>query len=228
MSYVRLRPGAVQKLKIGVFDSGVGGLSVVQAINGQLPEIETVFKNDAQHIPYGTRGIEEIYGFTKPILDSLVEDGCRVIVIACNTVTTNMIERLRAELPVPLIGMEPMVKPAAAASKSKVIAVLATPRTLASDRYKWLKQEYTAGVTVLEPDCSQWALMIESQLTERQKIAEIIDDVCDRGADQIVLGCTHYHWIEEIIRDVARGRAEVSQPEKAVIKQLKRVISQLR
>jgi glutamate racemase len=217
----------VQKLKIGVFDSGVGGLSVVQAIKKQLPEVEIIFKNDAQHVPYGTRGIDEIYEFTKPILDSLVEDGCRVIIIACNTVTTNMIERLREELPVPLIGMEPMVKPAAAASKSKVIAVCATPRTLASPRYRWLKQEYAPGVTVLEPDCSQWALMVESQLPDRQAIAKIIDYVCDKEADQIVLGCTHYHWIEEIIRDAARGRAAVNQPEEAVIKQLKRVISQL-
>lgn len=217
----------MQKIKIGVFDSGVGGLSVVNAIVKELPELEVVFKNDAAHVPYGTRTIEEIYGFTKPILLSLVDNECQLIVIACNTVTTNMITKLRNELSIPLIGMEPMVKPAAAASKSGVIAVCATPRTLQSKRYKWLKSEYVKDIQVLEPDCSDWSLMIEKEDTDRSKIAKVVDEVCDAGADQIVLGCTHYHWIEQIIRDCARGRADVNQPEKPVIEQLKRIITTL-
>lgn len=214
-------------VKIGVFDSGIGGLSLVWAIQKELPDHPIIFKNDAEHVPYGTKGLDEIYGLTKPILRSMVSEGCRAIVIACNTVTTNLIERLREELPVPLVGMEPMVKPAASASKSKIIAVCATPRTLESARYKWLKAEFAKGVKVLEPDCSGWADMIEGNRLERDKIAKTVGELCADGADQIVLGCTHYHWIEEVINEIAAGRAAVVQPEKPVVEQLKRVLKQL-
>lgn len=213
--------------KIGVFDSGVGGLSVVQAIQKALPESEIIYKDDKQHVPYGNRDVEEIHGFVLPILKSLVDEGCEVIVVACNTVTTNLIEPLRKEIDIPLVGMEPMVKPAAAATKTRVIAVCATPKTLSSRRYHWLKEEYAQGVKVLEPDCSDWSYMIESNQLDREKVANIVNSVCGQGADQIVLGCTHYHWIEEIIKELAAGRAAVIQPELPVVEQLKRVLVQL-
>jgi glutamate racemase len=213
------------RIKIGVFDSGVGGLSVAKAIRQALPGHEVIYRDDSEHVPYGTRSIEEIHSFTKPILEEMVKEGCKVIVIACNTVTTNMIKRLREEINVPLIGMEPMVKPAALATSTDVIAVCATPRTLSSKRYRWLKEEYARGIKVLEPDCSDWAFMIEVDIPEREKIAKIVEDVCSEGADQIVLGCTHYHWIEEEIKKMSKGRAQVLQPEGPVIEQLKRVLN---
>ncbi|MDB5161376.1 MAG: putative Glutamate racemase [Candidatus Saccharibacteria bacterium] len=213
--------------KIGVFDSGIGGLSVVRAIKKEMPGHRIIFKNDAEHVPYGTRSIEEIYGFTKPIIRQLVDEGCDVIVIACNTVTTNLISRLREDFDAPFIGMEPMVKPAAEASLSGIIAVCATPRTLQSKRYDWLKQKFAPGVNVLEPDCSDWMLMIESNKLDREKIAKTIGEVCEAGADQIVLGCTHFHWIEELIKQAADGRAKVLQPETPVITQLNSVLQQL-
>jgi glutamate racemase len=123
--------------------------------------------------------------------------------------------------------MEPMVKPAAAATKTGVISVCATPRTLSSRRYKWLKDRYAKDVKVLEPDCGDWATMIENNRLDREKVAKIINDSIESGADQIVLGCTHYHWIEEDIKKIARDRAEVIQPEKPAIDQLKRVLGQL-
>lgn len=215
------------KTKIGVFDSGVGGPSVVAAIQKELPDLEIVYKDDAKHVPYGDREIEQIHGFIRPIFQSFIDEGCQVIVVACNTVTTNLIDELRAEFPVPMVGMEPMVKPAAAASKTRVIAVCATPRTLSSQRYKWLKKHFAHGVKVLEPDCSDWASMIENNRVERDKIAKIVDDVCKAGADQIVLGCTHYHWIEDLLKGLAKGRARVIQSEGPVIEQLKRVLAQL-
>lgn len=217
----------MRKLKIGVFDSGIGGLSVAAAVKKALPEAEIDFKNDAVHVPYGTKSIEDIYGYTLPILEDMVKEGCSVIVIACNTVTTNLITRLREQIPIPLVGMEPMVKPAAMASKTKTIAVCATPRTLQSERYKWLKANYAKGIKVLEPDCSDWALMIETNNIDRQKIKDQVDSLCGQGADQIVLGCTHYHWIEDIIRRQTKGRAEVNQPEQPVIRQLERVLQNL-
>jgi len=200
---------------------------VALAIQKELPGHEVIFKDDSEHVPYGTRSLQEIYAFTKPILNSLVAEGCQVIVIACNTVTTNLIEQLRAELPIPLLGMEPMVKPAARETKTGVIAVCATPRTLASKRYQWLKQNYAKEVKVLEPDCSDWSYMIENNSLDREKIIGIVESVCSQSADQIVLGCTHYHWIEELINDSARGRAKVIHPEKPMTIKLKQVLEQL-
>lgn len=214
-------------MKIGVFDSGVGGLSFIQAIEAAIPDAEVIFKDDKDHLPYGTKSPDEVFGYVQPILLSLVDEGCQVIVVACNTVSTTLIERLRQVINIPLVAVEPMVKPAAEQTKSGTIAVCATPSTLNSDRYKWLKDTYAPGVKVIEPDCSDWASMIEDQQVDRQHIHQIVDDVCDQGADVIVLGCTHYHWIEDIIKEEAAGRATVIQPEPAVVEQLKRVIEQL-
>lgn len=211
-------------MKIGVFDSGIGGLSVVRAIQYAVPDAEVIFRNDSANVPYGSKSNAEIYELCRPIFDQLIVDGCEVIVVACNTVTTNLIQKLRADLLVPLIGMEPMVKPAADLSTTKVIAVCATPRTLKSKRYAWLKEEYAQGVTVLEPNCSDWSAMIESNRIDHEKIRDIVEDVIAKGADIIVLGCTHYHWIEAEIHKLANGRARVLQPEVPVIAQLKRVL----
>jgi len=215
------------QIKIGVFDSGAGGIHVAEAIQKALPEHQVLYMEDREHVPYGTRPIEEIHRFVKPILQALVDEGCQVIVVACNTVTTNLISRLRKEFDIPLVGMEPAVKPAAAATKTGIIAVCATPRTLSSARYSQLKKEYATGIRVLEPDCSDWALMIENNSIEREKVAENIENMIKKGADQIVLGCTHYHWIEELIKEIADGRAVVIQPEEPVIRQLKTVLAQL-
>ena len=215
------------KVKIGVFDSGVGGLHVVRAIQKELPGLEIILKEDKAHLPYGNRTVEEIHGFVKPIFQEFIDEDCQAIVVACNTVTTNLITQLREEFPVPMIGMEPAVKPAAEASKTGVIAVCATPRTLSSERYHWLKERYAKGIKVLEPDCSDWALMVEDNNVDREKIAKIINEVCGAGADVIVLGCTHYHWIESLIKELAAGRATVLQPEVPVIVQLKKVLAQL-
>jgi glutamate racemase len=148
-------------------------------------------------------------------------------VVACNTVTTNLITKLREEFDIPMVGMEPAVKPGAQLTKTGVIAVCATPRTLASHRYAHLKQEYAKDIRVLEPDCSDWAMMIENNRVEREKVAKTIEEVISKNADVIVLGCTHYHWIEQLINDISAGRAEVIQPEKPVIEQLKKVLGQL-
>ncbi|HZP55395.1 MAG TPA: glutamate racemase [Candidatus Saccharimonadales bacterium] len=214
-------------MKIGVFDSGVGGQSVVNAIKKELPGLDIVLKEDRVHLPYGTKSIKEIHGFVKPIFQDFIDEGCQVIVVACNTVTTNLISQLRNEFPIPMIGMEPMIKPASEATKTGTIAVCATPRTLTSERYKILKDKYTRGIHVLEPDCSDWALMIENNRVDRDKIAKIIEDAIHQKADVIVLGCTHYHWIERIVEDLTRGRAQVIQPEAAVVIQLKKELARL-
>lgn len=214
-------------MKIGVFDSGIGGLSVVNAIKEALPDYEVVFANDTKNVPYGTKSPGQLLPLVEPILQELIDKGCQVIVVACNTVSTTLIEELRQKLSVPLIAMEPMVKPAAELTKTGVIAVCATPTTLSSQRYAWLKETYASQVKVIEPDCSDWTVMIEANQIDREKIHNEIEAACNQQADVIVLGCTHYHWIEDIIKEEAGNRAKVLQPEQPVIIQLKRVLEQL-
>jgi glutamate racemase len=214
-------------MKIGVFDSGVGGLSVAQVIEKAEPQHEVLFRNDAKHVPYGNKPAAEVLSYIVPIFQEMIDEGCEIIVVACNTVSTTLIESLRQRFEVPFIAMEPMVKPAAELTEKKIIAVCATPATLASDRYKWLKETYAQGITIYEPDCSDWAFMIEQKTMEEEKIRECLLPALEAGADVIVLGCTHYHWIEEEIKAIAVGHAMVLQPETAIVKQLERVIEQL-
>jgi glutamate racemase len=162
-------------MKVGVFDSGVGGQSVINAIKKELPDLQIIYKDDKKHLPYGDKTAEEIHTLVRPIFQEFIDEGCKTIVVACNTVTTNLIGQLRKEFKVPMVGMEPAVKQAAESTRSKVIAVCATPRTLASKRYKWLKEHYAEGIKVLEPDCHEWALMIESDQIDSEKIAKTVN-----------------------------------------------------
>lgn len=212
-------------MKIGVFDSGVGGRSVAQAIQKAFPDQTIVFRSDSANVPYGTKSPDELLALAVPILEKMAADDCTVIVIACNTLTTTVITQLRQRISVPLVAVEPMVKPAAEQTKSKVIAVCATPTTLASARYQELKRSYASEVGILEPDCSDWSAMIENNTVDHENIENRIQAVLDEQADVIVLGCTHYHWIEAEIKELARGRATVLQPEKALVEQLTQVLS---
>jgi glutamate racemase len=214
-------------MKIGVFDSGVGGLSVANAIRKSLPELEVEVREDKEHVPYGTRPPAEILGLVKPIFQQMVQAGCQVIVIACNTVSTNLMPELRRLFDVPLIAVEPMVKYAAKLTKSGVITVCATPTTLASPRYQYLKKRYTRGIQVLEPDCHDWAYMIQHDEIDEAKIRGRLEDALGKNTDVIVLGCTHYHWIEEKIKVIADGRAQVIQPEPIIVQRLKQLLVQL-
>jgi len=213
--------------KIGVFDSGLGGLSVAETLQQALPDDDIIFVNDSEHMPYGDKSPADVLKLVLPKLQELVEQDCELIVIACNTVTTTLIDKLRATINVPLVGIEPMVKPAAEQTQTGIIAVCATPATLASKRYAWLKEKYAAGVKVLEPDCRRWAYLIEHGKADEIKLRELISGLCDQGADVIVLGCTHFHWIEEIIRRVAGQRAIIMQPEQAVVERVKQALVSL-
>jgi glutamate racemase len=213
-------------MKIGVFDSGIGGLRVAKAIEKGLPVADVRFVHDTpEHFPYATKSPDEIYGFILPIFQGLADERCDAIVVACNTVSTTLITRLRGAFDVPMVALEPMVKPAAALTQSGVIAVCATPTTLASERYAWLKTTYGQACTFIEPDCADWSYLIENNRMNETRIREGIEPALAAGADVIVLGCTHYHWIETEIKAIARGRAQVLQPEAAVVAQVKRVLN---
>lgn len=213
-------------MKIGVFDSGIGGLSVANAIKKAYPGYQIEYLSDPANLPYGSKSPTELLRLVVPILQALAARA-DVIVIACNTLSTTIMPELVAAINLPLIGLVPMVKPAALATKSKIIAVCATPTTLASSRYQELKKAYTQDIKVLEPDCSDWASMIEHKKIDEQKIAARTSEVLIAGADVIVLGCTHYHWIEQLIKQLAAGRAQVLQPEQAIIRELGRVLDEL-
>lgn len=214
-------------IKIGVFDSGVGGAGFARVIGDALPQHEILLREDTKNIPYGTKTPEVLLTLVEPILQEMVAAGCQVIVVACNTVSTTIMQELRKSIGVPLIATVPMVKPAAQLTKSNIIAVCATPTTLASKRYAELKDTYAQEITVLEPDCHDWTTLIEAKQMNEERIEKEISDVLKAGADVIVLGCTHYHWIEDEINTVAAGRAQVIQPEQAIIKQLKKTIDTL-
>jgi glutamate racemase len=117
-----------------------------------------------------------------------------------------------------------MVKSAASQTKTKVVAMCATPFTLGSSRYKQLKNEYASDITILEPDCSDWAYLIEHNQIDTQKITNLINEVCDSGADVIVLACTHYHWIKQDIIEISKGRAVVIDPSVAISQRVKAVL----
>jgi len=217
-------PGILVIMKIGVFDSGIGGQSVVNAIQNALPDAEIIFVTDPEHFPYATKTPDEIWEGILPIFQTLVDKDVAAIVVACNTVSTTLIGRLRERFAVPFVALEPMVKPAAESTQTGVIAVCATPTTLGSERYAWLKTTYAKDVKVVEPDCSDWSYLIERNQMNEERIRSEIEPVLAKGADVIVLGCTHYHWIEKEIQAIVGDKATVMQPEAAILRQLKRVL----
>jgi glutamate racemase len=204
-------------MKLGIFDSGIGGEAVAASLRVAFPTAEIVNVDDREHLPYGDRSPEDITALTDAAIQPLLAGNCDIIVIACNSATAAAIETLRARYPEQLfIGLEPMLKPAVTMTKSGTIAVCATPATLSSDHYARLKETYEGGVTILEPDCSTWARIIEDNEVNESHIEETVETVCSAGADVIVLACTHYHWIREVIERAAAGRADVIEPSAAI------------
>lgn len=209
---------------IGVFDSGIGGLSLANTIQRILPDTNVIFKNDSANVPYGTKTNKELLELSLPLLQDLAEKS-DVLVIACNTLTTNLLPEIQAAVSIPVIGVEPLVERANLYTISKTICVCATPRTLSSGRYAQLKAEFASDITVIEPDCSDWSAMIEKYDVDHKKIRKIIKDACKQGADVIVLGCTHYHWIaDEITKAASKYNVKVIFPEESVVERLKLVL----
>lgn len=208
-------------MKIGVFDSGIGGEAVAASLKDAYPNADVITVNDREHVPYGTRQADEVLRLTNTAIQPLLQETCDIIVIACNTATAVAIEWLRETYPEQLfIGLEPMIKPAAAATKTSIITVCATPATLTSKRYKSLKATYAHGITVLEPDCSDWAHMIEHKKIDEQHIVETINKSNEQNADVIVLACTHYHWIREQIEATAGPSIIVMDPSAAIVRRV--------
>ncbi|HET6747512.1 MAG TPA: aspartate/glutamate racemase family protein [Candidatus Saccharimonadales bacterium] len=185
-------------MKIGVFDSGIGGKIVADELQLAFTDDEILYAHDREHVPYGNKSPEEIQQLTLLAITPLINAGCTVIVIACNTASTNAISFLRKTHPrIFFIGLEPMIKPAATQTKSGVIAVCATRATLASESYAILKEMWAKDVRVIEPDCHEWASVIENNRSEEIEVAALVADLRKKRCDVIVLGCTHYHWLKK-------------------------------
>lgn len=209
-------------MKIGIFDSGIGGQAVAEQLAHLIPGAEILSVNDHAHVPYGSRPSEEIMKLTTAAIQPLLDAQCDVIVIACNTATTVAIRHLRNTYPeVKFVGIEPMVKPAAIESRAKHIAVLATPATLQSARYKELKDTWAQGVTVEEPDCRDWASLIENGNSQAIPIESVVNKLIEKGVDTIVLACTHYHWLKDRAESAAQGKATILEPSDAISRRIK-------
>ena len=204
-------------MKIGVFDSGIGGKAVAEELQRLIPDAEVLYVSDSAHVPYGGRPQQEIIELTEAAIQPLLDAACDAIVIACNTATTNAIGALRQAHPAQhFVGLEPMIKPAAALTKTKTIAVLATPATLASERYAQLKNDWAADITVIEPDCASWASNIEHDAIEKIPLETTMSALKDNDVDVIVLGCTHYHWLKDRIEQLAGPTVTVLEPSNAI------------
>ncbi|MEW5782887.1 MAG: glutamate racemase [Pseudomonadota bacterium] len=213
---------------IGVFDSGYGGLSVLDAIARQLPRADLLYLADTAHVPYGDKPEGFITGRVLAIGEHLAAQGCSLIVVACNTATTTAIQALRDHLPgIPIVGVEPGVKPAAQSTRTKRIAVLATEATAQSRRLAQLIASHAANVAVEVVPCPGWASHVEALrplIGEfRAEVAAKIAPLIASGVDRIVLGCTHYAFLTPIIAPLIAGRAELVDVADAVARQVVRL-----
>jgi len=212
-------------MRIGIFDSGIGGEAVARELAREFHEADIVTVSDKEHVPYGNRPEDEVILLTEQAIRPLLRKRCDVIVIACNTATAAAIETLREQHPTQLfIGLEPMLKPAVQATKTGVIAVCATPSTLASKRYTDAKQRFASGIQVIEPDCSDWAKLIESNKINQTHIDDVVRWCLKANVDVIVLGCTHYHWIKQEIIKATAGQAIVLEPSEAIANRVRQLL----
>ena len=213
---------------IGVFDSGLGGLSVLAAIAQALPHSDLVYLADTAHVPYGDKDDVYIRARVLRIGEHLVAQGCRQIVVACNTATAAAVAALRDALPqIPVVGIEPGIKPAAAASKSGRIAVLATESTARSERLARLIHQYAGSAHVDILPCPGWATRVETLKLDDPGFVEtaraLLEPALAAGADQIVLGCTHYAFLAPVLQPIVAGRAVLVDVAEAVARQCLRL-----
>jgi glutamate racemase len=216
---------------VGVFDSGVGGLSVLGAIHNLLPAETLIFLADQAHVPYGPRPLEEVRQFSIAITRYLLAQGAKLIVVACNAASAASLHHLRRVFPkVPFVGMEPAVKPAAEGTQTGVVGVLATPATFQGALYASVIERFARGVTVLQDTCPGLVGQIEAgQLSApqtRRILERALQPMLSRGIDTIVLGCTHYPFVIPMIEDIAGPGVRVIDPAPAIARQVSRMLDQ--
>jgi glutamate racemase len=214
---------------VGIFDSGVGGLSVLRAIRNQLPDVSLTYVADQGHVPYGSRPMEQVREFSMGIARFLSVKGALVIVVACNTASAAALHELRKTFPkIPFVGMEPALKPAAETTKSGVVGVLATPATFQGALYASVVERFASGVTVLQHTCPGLVAQIEQGELDTPRTRTILEEallpMLDKGIDTVVLGCTHYPFVIPLIEQICGEKVRVIDPAPAVARQTRRVL----
>jgi glutamate racemase len=217
-------------LPIGIFDSGIGGLSVLRAIRSQIPAAPLIYLGDQVHVPYGPRRMEEVREFSEGITRFLLARGAGLVVVACNTASAAALKYLRQTYPkVPFVGMEPAVKPAAEQTKSGVVGVLATPATFQGALYASVIERFAQGVNVLQDTCPGLVEQIEKGELDTPETESILRKallpMLDEGIDTVVLGCTHYPFVIPLIQKIVGKGVRVIDPAPAVARQTARLIT---
>ena len=223
---------------VGFFDSGIGGTCILEAFRRLCPNEDTVYLADTENCPYGNRPADEIVRLADAATRRLLAQGCKMIVVACNTATAAAIDYLRATYPdVPFIGLEPAIKPAALDSKSGIVGVLATVGTFNGRLYNETKERFAKNITVIATVADEFVRIVEGLgleglrepgRLEDPEIAAVVrgkvEPLLNAGADKIVLGCTHFPHLKPVIEKVCAGRADVIDPSEAVARQAMRVL----
>jgi glutamate racemase len=214
---------------IGVFDSGVGGLSVLRAIQAQMPEESVIYFGDQGHIPYGLRPMEQIRNFSEAITGFLLGQSAKIIVVACNTASAAALKYLRTKFPdIPFVGMEPAVKPAAEQTHTGRVGVLATPATFQGALYASVVERFANGVELLQDTCPGLVQEIEQGNLDGKETQGILRralvPMLESNIDTVVLGCTHYPFVIPLIQQIVGGNVRVIDPAPAVARQVRRVL----
>jgi glutamate racemase len=214
---------------IGIFDSGVGGISVLRALRQQMPEESILYFGDQGHIPYGPRPMEQIRRFSEAITKFLLARDAKIIVVACNTASAAALSHLREQFPdIQFVGMEPAVKPAAERTQTGKVGVLATPATFQGALYTSVVERFANGVELFQDTCPGLVQQIEQGNLDGAETRQILEDallpMIAKDIDTVVLGCTHYPFVIPLIQQIAGEKVRVIDPAPAVAKQARRLL----
>ena len=218
---------------IGIFDSGVGGLSVLRAVRRELPCEDILYLGDQAHIPYGQRDKEQIREFSRAVTRYLLAQGAKLIVVACNTASAAALHDLRREFPdVAFVGMEPAVKPAAETTHTGKVGVLATPTTFGGELYASVVERFAGGVTLYQDACPGLVEQIEKGNLDgpepRQILERALAPMLAGGIDTVVMGCTHYPFVIPLIESITGPGVRTIDPAPAIARQVRRLLEQNR
>ncbi|KAB8139818.1 glutamate racemase [Chloroflexia bacterium SDU3-3] len=214
---------------IAFFDSGLGGLSVFSEVRSLLPRYDLAYFADSAFCPYGPKSVSFVRERSLTIGRWLIDQGAQMLVVACNTASSAALEMLRDQLPIPVVGMEPGLKPAVESTRSGRVGILATTGTLSGGRFHKLVERFAGGVEVLTQPCAGWVEQVEagdlSSDTTRGMVARYVVPLVARGADTLVLGCTHYPFLRPLVSDVAGPGVSIIDTGPAVARQVARLVA---